>query len=82
MSKNKWQPIETAPKDETRILLFGYFKYADLTSSYYQYAHIGFYEPDETHPEFDWVILKFEHGDCRLKATYWMPLPNPPLETK
>jgi len=71
---NKWQPIETAPKDGTPVLLAipwhgegrGYLRF------------IG---------RWDWNCNRWEKGESnrtyfteRMQAafTHWMPLPKPP----
>lgn len=60
---SNWQPIETAPKDGTEVLIWvelhGFMRRA---VSHYagQYA--------------DWVIP----GIAGLNPTHWMPLPEPP----
>jgi len=69
-----WQPIETAPRDGTRVLLWTDTKADPEDSEYlrstggedFALAQIGQWEVDE------W--------DCLLvgKATHWMPLPEPP----
>lgn len=59
-----WQPIETAPKDGTRVLLW-----ARAESTNYGYACvIGF------HARGEWWT-----GPVRaLDAMHWMPLPEVP----
>lgn len=63
-----WQPIETAPKDGTHILLLGVLKHDRVT--------IGFYDDDGSswwayfHPRLPMG------GD--LNPTHWQPLPSPP----
>lgn len=62
MNTNEWQPIETAPKDGTDILV--YEKYKD--SEYIVVAsNHGFY----------WA---FDDRDTEINPTHWMPLPEPP----
>lgn len=71
-----WQPIDTAPKDGTRVLLYS----PDATESYRR-------DPDDLPiqaPEFvghfsgsRWWSLS--HYDAfRWEPTLWMPLPPPP----
>ena len=61
----KWQPIETAPKDNTDIL--GWSKDTDIVQQVYWHIHHKM-----------WVVAFFE--DCTPSAppTHWMPLPEPP----
>lgn len=63
----KWQPIETAPKDGTRILLCG--KNGKIADSHYG-------QPDGwANPRcFIWPYVN-------ANPTHWMPLPKPPEQT-
>jgi hypothetical protein len=60
-----WQPIETAPKDGTRILLWV----------------LSQYDPREAVGRWDshgyWAI---DYNDVPCDPTHWMPLPAPPKE--
>lgn len=62
--KRKWQPIETAPKDGTKLLGF----WADPS-----YGHVI-----ETF-KFEWGghCINGAHDEV-IPPQYWMPLPNPP----
>jgi hypothetical protein len=65
--KNQWQPIETAPKDDTIIDIW---TPNDGRLTNYRRAQLSptniFYEPVES-------------GVCCVRdATHWMPIPNPP----
>jgi hypothetical protein len=60
-----WQPIETAPKDGTRLLLF--------SRRPWDRPHVGYY----CGPPHGWVT---DHGWCGPKPTHWQPLPEPPKE--
>lgn len=73
-----WQPIETAPKDGTRILAAfgpetGYrvdivtFMHSPFGRSYW-FSHIM-----ET--------VRGSRAMRRIQPTHWMPLPDPPGET-
>ena len=65
-----WQPIETAPKDGTRILLYPAFSNG---RGQYQ-GDIGyFYSPGEC-----WYLQNVGHLNGRWRPTHWMPLPPPP----
>jgi hypothetical protein len=65
-----WQPIETAPKDGTAILLWPY----NPGDAYGGYAlkevALGYYTPDE-----EWFNPEQR---CPFEPTHWMPLPEPP----
>lgn len=69
---NEWKPIETAPKDETWVILYG-----DLWGE--PHGCIAFWSPDggwcdseaASNPVTDWG----------WKPTHWMPLPKLPENT-
>lgn len=63
--KNKWQPIETAPKDGTNILV--YSESIGRMIAWYKFNN---------YPFGDWVNLRFDI----ISPTHWMPLPEPPKE--
>jgi hypothetical protein len=64
-----WQPIETAPKDGTAILLFNEEE---------QYTWVGWYEECEDARLFGWnATYLLDARDC-LSPDFWMPLPSPP----
>lgn len=71
-----WQPIETAPKDGTEVLLF---TRSDVGPEKDYWESFG-------DPHFSTVqIGAFEDGKWHQNviggATHWMPLPSPPGET-
>lgn len=73
----EWQPIETAPRDGTRILL--YRPLAERTND--DPIDIKRGVPRNSHcweetipPGMD--ATNYTDGAC--KATHWMPLPEPP----
>lgn len=67
----KWQPIETAPKDEACIL--GYCPndnmYDDLTDVFVVSfnEHIG-----------EWMVQTIQGDNEIVDPTHWMPLPEAP----
>lgn len=78
-----WQPIETAPKDGTKILMVGPYKvvvawWGDLDGP------PDFMDPAPHVPRMEWLC----HSDCKndpnflrldyLEPTHWMPLPKAP----
>lgn len=72
-SDGVWQPIETAPKDGTRIL----FALPYVWCGYWRCERpVGMpdYRWDETW--IGWTREAFE--DRPLNPTHWMPLPDPP----
>lgn len=60
-----WQPIETAPKDDTKILLGRYTK--DIW-----YISLGRYKGGGLYTLIPTGFRKYDW------ATHWMPLPQPP----
>lgn len=58
----QWQPIETAPKDGTEILVCNH---ATLDIWFY---HVASWMDG----------LEWWNGDARVNPTHWMPLPQPP----
>lgn len=64
-----WQPIETAPRDGTRILVA-----AD------DYVGMARFESDRL-PEYCWVDEEGS-GAGSNSVTHWMPLPDPPQGDK
>lgn len=70
----QWQPIETAPKDGTTVLVFAQLnppekwveEVRDLPPMICQAAH---------HPDAGWCV-------CTMReVTHWQPLPQPPKTT-
>lgn len=65
----EWQPIETAPKDGTDILVM-----TGETMHVVRWINI--------HGDFDyWAVDDNKHGPFTLRGkapTNWMPLPEPP----
>ncbi len=59
----KWQPIETAPKDESRILLY--------RTGWAEAIAVGWW----SNANVCWMSIP---GTWEWKATHWMPLPDPP----
>ena len=75
----EWQPIETAPKDGTWIMLFSpceEFPTSDVTHWIAKYGYFdNSFEPGWIDQE-DALVMK-EH-----EPTHWMPLPPPPADMK
>lgn len=74
----QWRPIETAPRDGTRILL-----YRPTAGEWGQFV-FGKYENDEyakkpkPHFRTDLERLWGVRSDRESQPTHWMPLPEPP----
>lgn len=80
-----WQPIETAPKDGSKVLLFWYGNNTKFIS-------VAVWRGDKA-PDYPWRSAETGSaiggfGQCHLEekertweqgATHWMPLPAPPL---
>lgn len=72
---NEWQPIETAPKDGTKILVYtvhGDIELSDwyrFDNSHYEQVEGDLYRKIEDPPTEGW------NGN---KPVFWMPLPSPP----
>lgn len=62
---NDWQPIETAPKDGTRVLVNSHWMDATGKRLGVEIAH--------WREEGYWQCLE-------RQPTHWMPLPDPPKE--
>jgi len=65
-----WQPIDTAPKDGTAILLWPYGHFEFWNGAAEAEVVLGYCTEDE-----EWF-----NPEARLsfKPTHWMPLPEPP----
>lgn len=67
-----WQPIETAPRDGTRILVYGKLGFESEPG-------IGTVRWDSFHKEWNCdpcEASEYEPEACAV--THWMPLPEPP----
>jgi hypothetical protein len=81
MRHSPWQPIETAPKDGTRIIGWSWQYGASETSSKtYSQGSIG-YEQGLTDRWWQWYEPQ---SGClsRWLPTHWMPLPPTPKDAK
>ena len=66
----EWQPIETAPKDGTLVLVWDEDTGGAFAAQFLVEV-TGWGNPGEW---MDW------HGMRLLQPTHWMPLPDPPHE--
>jgi hypothetical protein len=64
----EWQPIETAPKDGTRILI------ADFNGEVFEVSWWDSWYSDESRPGWMPANLDEEYGKYIIAAE-WMPLP-------
>lgn len=68
-----WQPIETAPKDGTRVLLIGHRgAEADIGN----WSMHGRYDRSTKRYGICWGCA----GIAYVNPTHWMPLPPPPVQ--
>lgn len=71
----EWQPIETAPKGWTAILVgCNYYRHgkSQVTLAWYDrgmWVEGSYWDDDEE---------EYVASQCEFKATHWMPLPEPP----
>ena len=72
----EWQPIETAPKDGTRVLLAGI--YGGIGIGFYgpKYSTYGVNYGDAWGYGTNWS------NTFGVEPTHWTPLPNPPETEK
>lgn len=62
-SQRHWQPIETAPKDGTSILIVADHR-----------VRLGYYRPSDFRPQDEWL----DSNGFNVYPTRWMPLPAAP----
>jgi hypothetical protein len=74
---SEWLPIETAPKDETLILLYGRVHNKTLVSAGLLVLPTeDNYDPDWSYPRHVCLDVDGEPSVCH--PTHWMPLPSLP----
>ena len=79
-----WQPIETAPRDGTRVMLWRGFadlgKWSEMVIAEWHHGAWCWPDPGKnptTHGEWTDCDLIEGYEDAK-KPTHWMPLPAPP----
>ena len=65
----EWQPIETAPRDGTSIMIFSKFFHLPIVAS----GHMK-------HGIFYWLGVFSGQGLPDDAFSHWMPLPKPPVD--
>ena len=77
----EWQPIETAPKDGSRVLICGSGGEIDI-ASYTEQWSVRDYFVRHAKDDDVYKTVKEECGywetDVAFNPTHWMPLPRPP----
>ena len=70
---SEWQPIETAPKDGTTVLLYCQGSFLPGPAPFMQAGAWGFWHSGNPNHQRDcWI------ADEPVDPTHWMPLPEPP----
>ena len=68
----KWQPVETAPRDGTRILAYGLLGLENEkgvgTVKWIEHRKLWWCDPNEA--------SEYDPWECKI--THWQPLPEPP----
>ena len=75
-STNSWQPIETAPKDDTRVDLWRPWTLSDGTV--YGGERCTNMRRIELAPDNIFYSPDYSGPSCVRDATHWMPIPEPP----
>lgn len=81
--KQQWQPIETAPRDGSRILVKNRDDGYDEQTGYRTYSNdIGVAEWSKSGccDDYGWISSFCCDFVTRFEPTHWMPLPEPPKE--
>lgn len=74
MAMSEWQPIETAPRDGTSVLLYGPYQWEDYDSRTVEAgAVVGYFDG------YRWRLDNANPYADYCNATHWMPLPAPPV---
>jgi hypothetical protein len=66
-----WQPIETAPRDGTRILVYD-------PSESEGGPVLAAYWSDSVWWQDAWMVWDCRSDGWQVSPTHWMPLPSPP----
>jgi hypothetical protein len=74
----QWQPIETAPKDGTLVLLYCiWYKNINVDYAYLGDIFVGGYSNDKC---YDRWLVYWDDQETKITPTHWMPLPKPPKQ--
>lgn len=81
-----WQPIETAPKDGSPILLYGTYQWEDYKNYQEGGIFVGYlyssksseyYEEQDDVEEY-WRLVNANPYIDKAQPSHWMPLPEVP----
>ncbi len=78
-----WQPIETAPKDGTWILLCGgRIEYGWCQEDEKPSAVVAQYAGLSKNPVWQFAWYDSGYYGKYIEPTHWMPLPKPPVDAE
>ena len=84
--EHEWQPIETAPRDGTSVLVHS-IKWSQPTMMYFSSKE--YFEKEYGDPDYMYEGWYISHGmvfdqpnEYTYDPTHWMPLPKPPGDLK
>lgn len=73
-----WQPIDTAPKDGTIVLVYGLWAGEIGGKDKTPGRYIANWVPSSDYQGYHWLVDGTDAYAAWVKATHWMPLPEPP----
>ncbi len=82
---NEWRPIETAPKDGTKIYLFPQLQTAwwEFGDNEWMYGAVALNDNRQILEQFKWDAERPPMWFCLYvedEPTHWQPLPAPPKD--
>lgn len=79
-----WQPIETAPRDQTAILVHRniwpgtYSGFSEECNGHNTYV-AEWWGDSPAHGKWVCYMDAVQDPECPIEPTHWMPLPTPPI---
>lgn len=75
---SEWLPIESAPKDGSRVLVYG--QWAGETNGLQdgKDVYVAEFSGRSDYHDFWWSCVGTDGYAAWVKPTHWMPLPAPP----